>query len=105
MNEKSIPGLRESAQEVLSSLTPREADVLRKRFGIDLEENNQDESNQVKQFIPPSGSNSGQSGAPQIAIAPAPSLQDKDHSSHGDKRPNLESIEVILKRKLTRVSN
>ena len=44
MNEKNKAGLNEPAQEVLSSLTLREAEILRNRFGIDLEENIPDES-------------------------------------------------------------
>jgi len=90
MNEKNKAGLNEPAQEVLSSLTPREAEILRNRFGIDLEENIPDESPQVIKFIPPSGNSGDQSGTPQIAIAPAPSLQDKEQSSHGDNKPKLQ---------------
>jgi hypothetical protein len=80
MSEKIIPGSSESTQEILASLTPREAKVLRERFGIDLEGVDEDESKQIKSFSPSSGNNGGQGGAPQVAIAPAPSLQDKKYN-------------------------
>jgi hypothetical protein len=79
MSEKINSGPSKSAQEILTSLTPREVEVLRERFGIDFEGCDEEELKQTNSFNPPSGNSGGQGGAPQVAIAPSPSLQDKEH--------------------------
>ena len=82
-----IPGYGKTAEEILSSLTPREVRVLQERFGILLETNVEEEPRPKTAFLPSSGNNGGQGGAPIIATAPAPSSQDKEQSSSGDNSP------------------
>jgi hypothetical protein len=70
----------EAGQDILSTLTVREAKVLRQRFGIDLEITDKEKQTEKFSYIPPSENNGGQGGAPQVAIEPAPSLQDKKYN-------------------------
>jgi len=86
MSEKEIPEPIQANQEILSSLTPREVKVLRMRFGIDLEEAEED-LEQSNIFIPPSSGNSGQGGAPLNASvsAPLPMAPDNDGQPTKDK--------------------
>lgn len=82
-----IPGYGKSAEEILSSLTSREASVLKERFDINLEVNEEEKPTQKAAFLPPAGNNGGQGGAPQVAIAPASSMQDKEIISPDEKSP------------------
>ena len=85
-----IPGYGKSAEEILSSLTSREASVLKERFDINLEVNEEEKPTQKAAFLPPAGNNGGQGGqggAPQVAIAPGSSMQDKEIISPDEKSP------------------
>jgi hypothetical protein len=79
MSKEAIE-LNEAGEDVLSTLTAREAEVLRQRFGIDLEVTDKEKRVEGFSYVPPSGNNGGQGGAPQVAIEPAPSLQDKKYN-------------------------
>jgi hypothetical protein len=79
MSKESIE-LNEAGQDVLSTLTAREAEVLRQRYGIDLDATDKEKRAEGFSYVPPSGNNGGQGGAPQVAIEPAPSLQDKKYN-------------------------
>lgn len=66
--------------DLVSTLTPREVKVLRRRFGIELEINSEDDGLDLSAAIPPTsgGSQGGQGGAPLIGIPAIPASTELD---------------------------
>ena len=71
MSDKNLSELGETTHGVLSTLTPREVAVLRRRFGIHMNDATEEEiSFELLKYS--SGGGGSQGGAPQNAVAPAP---------------------------------
>lgn len=64
MYYRSTPGFESDRAALLSTLTTREVEVLRRRFGIEMSDVDEEIAPAAMFFLPPTDDNGGQGGAP-----------------------------------------